>query len=356
MKKKVLVILCAALIAALALGLTACGGGSGSGENGEVYVYSLGDYIDPDLVSVFEEETGIKVILDTFDTNEEMYPVVAKNTVSYDVICTSDYMIERMMGEGLLQEIDHANLPNLSNMMPEYLEMADSFDPGNKYAIPHTWGTLGIMYNSDNIPEGALTSWNDLWDEKYEQQIVMPDSMRDNYAIALRALGYSINSVDENELIEATQLMIDQKPLVYKYANDSARDMAIGGSADIAVVWSGEVLYSRADNESLRFVIPKEGSEEFLDMWAIPAAAKNKANAEAWINFMLDQDTAVTNYEYLTYTIPNTAVYDYVSENPEDLAVVFPEDSVIANCEMLHSLGAANDDLYSSYWKQFKAE
>ncbi len=355
MKKRVLIIFCAVLIAVLSLGLTACGG-SGGGENGQVYIYSLGDYIDPELVDVFEEETGIEVILDTFDTNEEMYPVIAKNTVTYDVICTSDYMVERMMGEGLLQEIDHANLPNLSNMMDEYMEIAADFDPGNKYAVPHTWGTLGIMYNSDNIPEGTLTSWNDLWDEKYSQQIVMPDSMRDNFAIALKALGYSINTTDEKELAEATQLLIDQKDLVYSYVNDSARDLAIGGSADIAVVWSGEVIYSRTDNESLKFVIPEEGSEEFLDMWAIPAAAENKENAEAWINFMLDQETAVTNYEYLTYTIPNTAVYDYIKDIPEDMAVVFPDQSVLTNCEMLHSLGAENDDLYSTYWKQFKAE
>ena len=346
------ILVIAMIVSAMSL-LAACGNSS-KGENGEVRVYSLGDYIDPDLVGAFEKETGIKVILDNFDTNEEMYPVISKGSVDYDVICTSDYMVQRLISEGLLQEIEFGNVENISAIDSKYLKMAEAYDPGNKYAVPHTFGTLGIMYNTENIAEGEITSWKDLWKEEYSQQIVMPDSMRDNYAIALKALGYSINTMNEKELQAATDYMKEQKPLVYTYANDSARDLAIGGSADIAVVWSGEILYSQEENESLEYVVPKEGTEMFLDMWAIPAAAKNKENAEAWINFMLSSEAAIANYEYLTYTIPNKAVIEMVSEDEKIMEYLFPED--FTNFEMLVSLGAEGDDMYSQYWKEFKAE
>ena len=346
------ILIVAMLVSAMSL-LSACGKGS-TGENGEVRVYSLGDYIDPDLVGAFEKATGIKVVLDTFDTNEEMYPVISKGSVDYDVICTSDYMVQRLIAEGLLQEIEFGNVENISAIDDKYLKMAEAYDPGNKYAVPHTFGTLGIMYNTENIAEGEITSWKDLWKEDYSQQIVMPDSMRDNYAIALKALGYSINTMNESEIQAATDYMKEQKPLVYTYANDSARDLAIGGSADIAVVWSGEILYSQEENENLEYVVPKEGTEMFLDMWAIPTAAKNKENAEAWINFMLSEEVAIANYEYLTYTIPNKAVIDMVSDDEKVMSYLFPED--FTNFEMLVSLGAEGDDMYSQYWKEFKAE
>ena len=211
------------------------------------------------------------------------------------------------------------------------------------------------MYNSDNIPEGALTSWNDLWDEKYEQQIVMPDSMRDNYAIALRALGYSINSVDENELIEATQLMIDQKPLVYKYANDSARDLLIGNSADLGVVWNGELLYSQDLNPDLEFAIPEEGTEVFMDCWCIPSNAFHKSNAEKFIDYMCRADVAYTNFEYLTYSTPNKAAREMMDEELQNNPVLFPDEETLAKCESLADLGPDGDDMYSKYWKIFKS-
>ncbi len=338
-----------------AFSLSSCGSGSG-GENGEVRVYCFGDYIDMDLIDEFESETGISVILDTFDTNEEMYPVIFNNSVSYDVICASDYMIEKMIEEGLLAELDKDNIPNIENIDSKYMEIAEDFDPGNVYSVPHTWGTLGIMYNTADIPEGSITSWNDLWDEQYSGQIVMPDSLRDTIAVALKAKGYSINTLDEEELSDAIEYLKEQKSLVYKYANDSARDMVIGGSASIAVVWNGEILYSQELNPDLEFVIPEEGSEEFLDMWAIPATAENKENAEAWINFMLDRDTAVTNYEYLTYSIPNVGVMELLEGDDKKLEYLFPSEDVLEKCEALKNLGTDGDDMYSQYWKGFKAE
>lgn len=354
MKKRIVLML---LIFALCLGLAACGGKGEEKENNSkvLKVYSLGDYFDPALIDEFEKETGIKVILDNFDTNEEMYPVISKGTVRYDVICASDYMIERLIKKKLLAKLDYENLPNYENIDQRYMQIASKFDKNNEYAVPHTWGVLGVMYNTKKVREGEIKSWNDLLKKKYDQQIVMPDSVRDNFAIALKARGYSINTKKESELKEATKFLQDQSPLVYKYSNDAARDLAIGGSTDIAIVWNGEVLYSREENSDLDFVVPKEGSEEFLDMWAIPANAEHKKNAEKWIDFMMRKDTALKNYEYLTYTIPNKAVIEKVSKDTESKKYIFPDESIISKCESLTDLGTKYDDMYNKYWKKFKS-
>lgn len=188
MKKRIVSML---LIFALCLGLAACGGKGEKEENNSkvLKVYSLGDYFDPALIDEFEKETGIKVILDNFDTNEEMYPVMSKGTVKYDVICASDYMIERLLKKKLLAKLDYANLPNFENIDQRYMQIASKFDKNNEYAVPHTWGVLGVMYNTKKVREGEIKSWNDLLKKKYDQQIVMPDSVRDNFAIALKARG-----------------------------------------------------------------------------------------------------------------------------------------------------------------------
>ena len=358
MTRRVIALLMILVVAMMSL--ASCGGngggGAGNSDNGEVRVYCFGDYMDPDLVQEFQKATGIKVILDSFDTNEEMYPVIARRSVDYDVICCSDYMIEKLISENLLKEFGVGELENIGNIDSEYLKIAEDCDPGNKYAVPHTYGTLGILYNTDNIAEGEIKSWNDLWNEKYSQQIVMPDSMRDTMAIALKAKGYSINTTNEAEIQEATKYLEKQKSLVYTYANDSARDLAIGESADLVVVWNGEVLYSQEENENLEFVIPEEGTEEFMDLWAITEYSENVDNAKAWINFMLTEDAALKNFDYLTYSIPNKAVIDQVSEDEKEMSYLFPGEEVLSKCETLKNLGSENDDMYSKYWKEFKAE
>ena len=353
--KKVVSVVTTSMVILLLGGVMFASGITTKSTGDEVHVYCFGDYIDPELIDEFEEETGVKVIMDTFDTNEEMYPVIKNESVNYDVICASDYMIEKLAGEGLLAELNRENIPNYSNLMEEYMAASESFDKGNKYAVPHTIGTLGIIYNTNTVKPGEITSWNDLWKKKYEQRIVMPDSVRDTFAIALKAKGYSLNTTDEAEVKEAADYLIQQKPLVYKYANDSARDLILGGSVDIAVVWSGEVLYTQEENPDLSFVLPQEGSEQFTDCWAVPASASNKKNGELWINFMLKKSSAEKNYEYLTYSIPNKAVYDYVSDDENAMNVLFPEASVLEKCEALKNLGSEADDMYSVQWKKFKS-
>lgn len=341
-----------ALAVILTLGLvTGCGGGSKAGENGQVYVYCFGDYIEPELEYEFEEVTGYDVVIDYFDTNEELYPVIKNNTAKYDVICASDYMISKLVGEGLLAEIDYSNVPNSAYISENVKPFMEEFDPGMKHSVPHTWGTYGIMYNKEMVNSADIDSWEDLWDEKYADQIVMPDSMREMYMIAGKVLGYSMNTTSEKEVKEMTDLLLKQKPLVYKLANDSARDLMIGESAALAVVNSGEVLYSQELNENMEYVIPKEGTEVWTDCWAVTANAANKAGGEAWINFMLEEDSAEDNFEYLTYAIPNTRIADLTDEE-----VLNPPKKVLAKCETLKNLGAEADDMYSKYWKEYKSK
>ena len=342
-----------ALAIVLASGLMAgCGGGGNAGgEKGKVYVYCFGDYFDPELEYEFEEATGYDVVIDYFDTNEELYPVIKNNTAQYDVICASDYMIAKLIDGGLLAEINYDNVPNAANIAESVKPFFDEFDPGMKHSVPHTWGTYGIMYNNSMVDSTDIDSWTDLWDKKYADQIVMPDSLREMYMIAGKILGYSMNTTDEKEVAEMTDLLLKQKPLVYKFANDSARELMIGESAALAVVNSGEVLYSQELNDNMEYVIPKEGTEVWTDCWAITANATNKAGGEAWINFMLDGEVAADNFEYLTYAIPNTQIAD-LTDNP----VLNPSAEVLAKCETLKNLGSEADDMYSKYWKEYKSK
>ncbi len=346
-RKTIAIILMIVICMGVAINYTSMDGAAGSRD--ELYVYCFGDYIDPELVEVFEEETGYTVVMDYFDTNEEMYPVVKNKTAQYDVICASDYMIERMISEDLLEEIDFTNIPNISNLQDNVKTFIDGYDPGMKHSVPHTWGTYGILYNPTLIDE-APTSWEDLWDEKNSGKIIMPNSIRECYMVAGKILGYSMNTKSEAELAKMTDLLISQKSLVYSYANDNARDLMVGGSAGMAVIASGDVLYAMDDNPDLEFVVPVEGTEVWTDSWAIASGVKNKAGAEAWMNFMMDGEVARVNFEYLTYGIPNKEIFDLT-----DNEVLNPSASILDRSETLQNLGAEGDRLYSRYWKEFKA-
>ena len=335
--------------------LTGCGGGSGAGENGEVYVYCYGDYFDPEIIEDFEAKTGIKVVLDSYDTAEEMYPVIKNESVDYDVVCTSDYMIQKMINEDLLQPVDKNNIPNLENIDPLYLTKSEEFDPGNQYSVPHMVGVAGIVYNKTAVGDTEIDSWADLWDEKFADSIVMPDSVRDDFMIALRMLGYDQNTINEPEVEAAAKELIRQKPMVYKYANDAARDLLIDGSANIGVVWNGEYAYILDYNEDIGYAVPKEGTEFFIDSWVIPKNAKNKANAEAWINYLCEGEVAATNFEYLYYTTPNKAAYELIDEEYLNNPAIFPPEDVLARCDSLKTLDDETTDMYSMYWKQVKA-
>ena len=328
----------------------------GTSKNGQVIVYNWGEYIDPEIIDLFEEETGIDVIYAEFETNEIMYPKIQSGAIAYDVVCPSDYMIQRMIENDLLAEINYDHIPNLKYIGDNYMKMSRQFDPENKYSVPYLWGTVGILYNKKMVDE-PVDSWGILWDKKYEDSILMQDSVRDAFAVALKYLGYSLNSTDLDELEAAKNLLIEQKPLVQAYVIDQVRDKMIGGEAALGVIYSGEALYCQQENPDLDYVIPKEGTNIWIDSWVIPKNAKNVENAEAFINFLCRPDIAKMNFDYITYSIPNTAGRDLIEdESLRNSPIAFPDDSKLENCETFRFLGDDNDALYNRLWREIKSK
>lgn len=350
--KKILILIWSAVFMTL---LSSCGLPK-PGENGVVIVYNWGEYIDPDVLVMFEEETGIKVIYDEFETNETMYPKIAAGAANYDVVCPSDYMINKMIDNGLLAEINYDNIPNAkANIGSQYWEMAEDFDPGNKYSIPYCWGTVGILYNKTMVDE-PITKWEQLWDEKYKDEILMQDSVRDAFMVVEKLYGYSMNTVDPDELQTVKAALIEQKPLVQAYVIDQVRDKMIGNEAAIGVIYSGEAIYTQYENPDLEYVIPEEGTNVWIDSWVILKNAPNKENAEKFIDFMCREDIALLNFEYITYSTPNDAAKELIEdEEIKNSPIAFPDLTNYNNLEAYSYLGEEGDALYNELWKEVKS-
>ena len=327
-----------------------------SSSGGEVVVYNWGEYIDPEVITMFEEETGIKVIYDEFETNEIMYPKVEAGASEYDILCPSDYMIKKLIDNNLLQEIDTSKVPNLSNIGKQYMDMSKEFDEGNKYSVPYCWGTVGILYNKTMVSE-APDSWSDLWNDEYKDNILMQDSVRDAFMVAQKMLGYSMNSTDEAELTECRDKLIEQKPLVQAYVVDQVRDKMIGNEAAIGVIYSGEAIYTQRENADLEYVIPSEGTNVWIDSWVIPKNAKNPDNAHKWIDFMCRPDIALMNFDYITYSTPNDGARELIEdEDIKNSEIAFPDLTKYNNLETYLYLGDEADELYNDLWKDVKSE
>jgi Spermidine/putrescine-binding periplasmic protein len=330
---------------------------SGCGKKADLYVYNWGEYMDKSVITQFEKETGLKVSYEEFATNEEMYPKIKAGAVKYDVVCPSDYMIQKMIQENLLSEIDYKNVPNIKNIDKQYLESSKEFDPQNKYSVPYCWGTVGILYNKKMVKE-PVNSWSILWDKKYKDNVLMQDSVRDSFGITLKYLGYSLNSTSEKELNAAKEKLIEQNKagIVQAYVIDQVRDKMIGNEAALGVIYSGEALYTKRQNPDLEYVVPKEGSNVWIDSWVIPKNASHKENAEKFINFLCRGDIALKNFNYITYSTPNTAARDLIKDKSiRESKVLFPDASVLKNCETYHYLGSKLDDIYNDKWQEVKS-
>ena len=321
----------------------------------KLVVYNWGEYIDPEVLTMFEEETGIDIVYEEFETNEILYPKISSGAIAYDVICPSDYMIQRMIENDLLSEINFDNIPNLKNIGKQYLEQSRQFDPENKYSVPYCWGTVGILYNKMMVDE-PVDSWSILWDPKYKDNILMQDSVRDAFGVTLKYLGYSLNSIDLDELTEAKNLLIEQKPLVQAYVIDQVRDKMIGNEAALGVIYSGEAIYTQKENPNLEYVIPKEGSNIWIDSWVIPKNAEHKENAEKFINFLCRPDIALMNFEYITYSTPNEAARELIEdESIRNSEIAFPDLSKYDNLETFQYLGTEADQVYGDLWNKVKS-
>lgn len=274
-----------------------------------VTVFNYGDYIDVNVLKTFEKETGIQVKYEEYVTPEDMYTKYKSGVINYDVICTSDYMVEKMMQEGEVQKIDTSSMEYYKNIDKKYLDFCKVFDPTNEYAVPYLWGTVGILYNTKVVKE-KVDSWSILWNKKYDDQIIMQNSMRDAFMVPLKWKGLSLNTTNPKELVQAQSLLLKQKPIVEAYLVDEARDAMVSGDASMAVIYSGDATVAMEENEDLDYVVPKEGSNVWFDCFLIPKTAEHKEAAEKFIDYMSRQDIAQKNFDYIYYGTPNKAVYN----------------------------------------------
>jgi len=344
--KKVKILLLIALVAVIGLSVAGCGSNKAT-----LNVYNWGDFIDPEVIKEFEKEFNVKVNYDTFATNEDMYVTIAKGGTNYDVTFPSDYMIERMISEGLLEKIDKNNIPNLSNIDDRFLDL--DFDPNNEYSVPYMWGTVGIIYNK-NMVDDIVDSWDILWNEKYKGQILMLDSQRESIGVALKKLGYSMNTRNLDELEQAKEELIKQKPLVYAYVGDEVKELMVAEEAALAVVWSGDAVAMMRENENLEYVIPKEGSNIWFDNMVIPKNAQNKELAEEFINFMNRPEIAAKNAEYIGYSTPNKAAKELLPDDMKNSPVAYPSDEATKNTEIFLDIKDVVS-IYDELWLEVKS-
>lgn len=342
MKKLLLVVLSALLLFSLAP----------VQAEGVVNVYNWEDYISPDALALFEKETGITVNYMRFTTNEDMLVQVRANPSAFDVVFPSDYVIERFVKEDLLMPLDFSKIPNAEQTV-EWLR-DPAYDPEHLYSVPYMWGTVGILYDSTRVM-GPIDSWSVLFSEDYKGEVFMLDSIRDSLGLALKYLGYSMNTRDPAELQAATQLLIKQKQdkIVKAYQVDETKEKMVRGEAILGVVWSGDAQFAINLNEKLAYAVPMEGSNVWVDAMVVPKDAKNPDNAMAFIDFMSRPDVAQMNCEYIEYSSPNKGAIELMGEEYIGNATINPPQEVIDRCEFFGDIQDSLD-IYNALWGQVK--
>ncbi len=320
---------------------------------GVVNIFNWEDYIDEQTLEMFTAETGIKVNYMNFTTNEDMLVQVEATPSAFDVVFPSDYAVERMMANGLLEKIDFTNVPNAQQILPELRNA--TYDPTGEYSVPYMWGTVGILYNKTMVTE-PVDSWAILWDTKYMNSVFMMDSIRDTMGITLKYIGESMNTRDPIALEKAKELLIQQKQsgIVKAYQVDETKDKMVAGEAALALMWSGDAQYAIDLNPDLDYVVPKEGSNVWVDAMVIPKGAKNKTNAEAFINFMSRPDVAQLNCEAIWYSSPNAGAIELMGEEYADNLVMNPAPEVVERCEYFNDIQDFIA-IYNALWLDIKS-
>ena len=341
------------LVLSCGLLLTACGGGGETeGDQMSLYILNWGDYIDEDKLEEFRaEHPEIDVHYETMTSNEEMLVQLQSPNCIYDVCFPSDYTITKLLKLDLLQKLDLSKLSNYDNTDPRFLSL--EFDPDNEYSVPYMWGTVGILYNKTMVQE-PVDSWSILWDERYSKQILMYDSVRDSMAVALKKLGYSLNTTNKDEIAAAEAELTAQKPLVLAYGTDDLRDKMINGNAALAVVYSGDAIAAIAENPDLDYVVPTEGSNIWFDNVVLTKSSKNVEAAHIFIDWLLDAEVAAANTEWIGYSSPNQAAMEIIPAEMRDDPIYNPAQDVIDRCEAFIDLGDAMKD-YNDAWRRIKA-
>ena len=372
MKKLVALTLAASL--ALGLFLTGCSVEQVSSEPNETVsssensantgdrvlnVCNWGEYIDEDLITQFEEETGIRVNYQTAESNEALYSLLKSGGANYDVICPSDYMISQLIEEDMLQPLDYSKIPNFEKIDTRFKNL--SYDPENLYTVPYTWGTLGIIYNTTMVDE-PITSWSAMFDEANAGDVLLINNSRDALGMALYYLGYSVNTADESQIREAFQLLSDavSKGVYQGKVMDEVFQKMEQGNAAIATYYAGDYLTMLENNPDLAYVVPEEGSNWFVDAMCVLKDAQNVDEAHEWINFLASTEANLANMDYIWYASPNTealeqypAYYEELYGEPLDMElyeIMAAPQEVLDRCEAYLVLPEETRALYNDLW------
>ena len=322
-------------------------------------VYNWGEYISDgsegslDVNKYFEELTGIKVNYTNFDSCEDMYAKVKSGGANYDVVIPSDYMIERMIDEGMLEKLDYSNIPNYKYIDEKYKNLY--FDPDNEYTVPYNVGTVGIIYNT-KLVDKEVTGWSIMWDEDYAGQILQFNNPRDGFATAMSLLGLDYNTSDPDDWQLAYDKLLEQKPLVRAYVMDEVYNIMESGAAAIAPYYVGDYLLMKETNPDLAFCYPEEGANIFCDSMCIPTTTQNKGAAELYINFMEEPAIALENAEMIMYATPNKAVVDMEEYSLHGNEEIYPDESVTEDYQWFHNLDEDTLSLMSNLFSDLKVD
>ena len=355
-------VLCFVLMAVIAFSFVACkstatieyaDGDQYEQIGGELNILNWGEYMDPELIEIFENETGVKVNYVEMTSNEEMLIKLRSSDSPYDLCFPSDYIIEQMIREDMLLPLDYSKIPNAKNIDESMKAFTNVFDPGGKYSLPYMWGTVGILYNTTMVDE-EVDSWGILWNEKYAGQIWMYDSVRDTLGITLKYLGCVLNTRNADEVAIARDKLIEQAPLRKGFGTDNMRTAMINGKGALAVIYSGDAFAAIDENEDLAFVVPKEGSNVWYDNVVIPKNAKNVEAALAMINFLNDGNVAAKNTEYICYSTPNAAAMARLDASFTESETYNPPQEVLDRCEVFHDLGDFVE-VFNAAWSKIKS-
>lgn len=302
-----------------------------SSSKEKLYVFNVGDYMDMDVIKDFEEEFDCRVIYEEFASNEDLFVKIKTSKQAYDVIFPSDYMLERLVSQDLVQKLDKDKIENYKYIDDYYLNR--DFDPNNDFSLPYMAGTVGIVYNAEKYSEG-IHKWADLWDEKYERDVVLYYSQRDVLMVALKKLGYSMNTQNPAELEAAKEELIKQKPLIYGYLGDEIKDILVAEDANIGVVYSGDAGVIMSLNDDFKYSIPKEGTNLWIDLMAIPKSAQNPELAYEFINFLLRPDIQARNAEYLQYSTISSEAKKMLPDEIKNNPALYPPEEDLKNTEV----------------------
>ncbi len=329
----------------------------GTDQGVTINVYNWGEYIangtdgSLDINAEFTRRTGIRVNYTTFDSNESLYSKLVGGGADYDVIIPSDYMVSRLIHENMLAELDFSNIPNFRYIDKSFRD--PDYDPEGRYSVPYTWGVVGLFYNTDYIEE-EITSWSSLWDDRYAGKILMFDNPRDSFAIAQLLLGQSLNTTEESDWLEAAALLKQQKPMVQAYVMDRIFDKMESEEAWIAPYYSGDAAILVDNSDNIRFVVPREGTNYFVDAMCIPATSGHKAEAEAYINFLCDPEIAGANMDYVGYSTPETAAKAYMDPEIVESPVHYPDGETLARTQVFVNLPEETSRLIDRLWAEAK--